>query len=384
MTQVQPQVQPAAVEPGARQRWLCRLGMVGTVLLGAPALLATLLSLAAPAAWWLDLLTHFRPQYAMLLLLAAGAQVLFRPRALAAAWGAGLLLNLALLSPLLLADRPSASGRPLTIVHVNLGRDDVDVETLAEWVAEVSPELLSLQEVTAQNLPRIEKALTRAGVSYQTLAAQARADTRGVALLSRRRLALAGVSAQVIAPTPDAQRPMIQAHVELDGVPVAILGFHTTRPAPGKLYDFQAEGMSTAALWASANELAGAQTVLIGDFNSTSQGTLVRNLCHRAGLQDARRGHGLHGTWPASFPAPVRVPIDGAYHSGGLTATAFAVGPDVGSDHRPITVTLRLRDGFTPTAPPRFPPRVGASPASSPSPAPAETPSTGPAGSRRE
>lgn len=308
--------------------------------LGGALLAGTLLSLAAPAAWWLDLLTHLRPQLALGLLAVACLQLLVGPRPLAGAWVTGAFLNVYFLAPLLFASAPAGTGTPLAIVHANVGHDQVDADRLAAWIARDPPDLVLLQEVTPGNLPRIERALSERGLEFMTLAAEARQDTRGVALLAR----LPGVSAGVVRPTPDPERPMVQAHLELDGKPVAILGFHTTRPAPGRHYRFQAEGMASATLWCRAQEVSGAQRLLIGDFNSTSQGVLVKGLCQRAKLRDARRGIGIgtfEGTWPASLPAPLRVPIDGAYHSQGLAAEGFEVGPAIGGDHRPIRVTLR-------------------------------------------
>ena len=43
------------------------------------------------------------------------------------------------------------------------------------------------------------------------------------------------------------------------------------------------------------------------------------------------------------MPAPLRIPIDYALHSGGLAVTGYALGPDVGSDHLPIRVTFTKR-----------------------------------------
>jgi endonuclease/exonuclease/phosphatase (EEP) superfamily protein YafD len=306
-------------------------------VLGAPPLVTTLLSLLAPVAWWLDLLTHFRPQYAMALAAAAVLQLVVRPRVLAAAWGTGALLNLAMIGPLYLARPPAVGGPVLRIAHANVAGDDVDVEALATWLVEARPELVFLQEVTPANLPRIERALAAAGLEYATAAAQPRADTRGVALLARRE----DVEAAIVYPTPDDERPMVQASLELGSSRIAILGFHATRPAPARPYRFQAQGMSAAALWCHANQMGGVEQVLIGDFNSTSQGTLVSELCRRAGLSDARRGQGNAGTWPAHLPAALRVPIDGAYLSRNLVATEVSVGPYIGSDHLPLLVTIQ-------------------------------------------
>jgi endonuclease/exonuclease/phosphatase (EEP) superfamily protein YafD len=302
-------------------------------------LLATLLSYLAPVAWWLDLLTHFRPHYAMGLLIATLLQLLVRPRALAGAWAAAALLNVLMIGPMYVSRLPPAAGPELTVVHANVAGDDVDVKALAAWILAAEPDLISLQEITPTNLPRIERVLLQAGLAYHTAAAQPRDDTRGVALLSRRD----DITATVIYPTPDGDRPMVQALLDLGGVQVAVLGFHTTRPAPARPYRFQAQGMSAANLWCRVQRLGGAEQLLIGDFNSTSQGVLVSDLCRRAGLRDARRGHGMAGTWPASLPAPLRIPIDGAYHTEGLVTTSLETGPFVGSDHLPLLVTLRPR-----------------------------------------
>lgn len=336
---LQPEAPPEPKRPSRARRWLGRAAAGVIFLVGAPPLLATLLSLLAPAAWWLDLLTHFRPQYAMALVAAAVLQLLVRPRALAAAWGMGVLLNLAMIGPLYLATQPAVSGPGLVVAHANVAGDDVDVEALAAWIAQAQPEILLLQEITPRNLPRIEQALVSAGLGYSTAAGQPRDDTRGVALLTRR----GDIDASIVYPTPDDERPMAQANLDLAGVRIAILGFHTTRPAPERPYRFQAQGMSAAALWCHANQMGGVEQVLIGDFNSTSQGVLVSDLCRRAGLADARRGHGNAGTWPSHLPAALRVPIDGAYLSRNLAATDLAVGPDIGSDHLPLLLTIHTR-----------------------------------------
>ena len=184
----------------------------------------------------------------------------------------------------------------------------------------------------------------------------------------------AGVAGNAITPAPDRDRPMAQAVASLGGVPVAILGYHATRPAPAANYHWQAEGIEALAFWSRSYEMAGAQRVAIGDFNATSQGAHARRLGEAGGLRDARLGRGLHGTWPSHLPAVLRVPIDGAYISDGLIVTSVATGPNVGSDHLPILVTLGVRPGFT--AAPAVP-MVGAASPRSPTPA-ATSPSSWP------
>ncbi len=44
-------------------------------------------------------------------------------------------------------------------------------------------------------------------------------------------------------------------------------------------------------------------------------------------------------------PNPARIPIDHVMASDGLQVLDRTVGPDIGSDHRPVTVTLTWADG---------------------------------------
>ena len=257
----------------------------------------------------------------------------------AAAWAAGAVVNLLLLAPLWMPADAPANGPRVTIVHANVGGDGVDAAALAAWLNGLSPEWVSLQEVTPRNLSKIAAKLP----AYDVVADEPRLDTRGVALFHRHDPAATQpvFSAQIVHITPDGDRPMASFTFDLAGRPVSVLGFHTTRPAPANNWRWQRRGMDAAAAWAVAQRVAGGgDVVLVGDFNSTAQGVLVGELCRTAKLQNARRGHGLEGTWPGDLPAPLRIGIDGAYASGGLVATDFKVGPDVGSDHRPIAVTF--------------------------------------------
>lgn len=86
---------------------------------------------------------------------------------------------------------------------------------------------------------------------------------------------------------------------------------------------------------------AGPTVILAGDFNTVSWSPRLGRLAEHAGLSIAR---GLEGTWPAPLPMPFRLPIDHVLTSSDLHVHDRAVGPAVGSDHRPVTVTVRLAD----------------------------------------
>ena len=335
VTDVQPQSSLGDNAPPATRRtgWPRRAASLLTALAGGALVLLTLAGFGGRAAWWLDLTNHFRAQFALGLLAAAIAQALLRPRWLAGAWLAGAAVAGATLFSLFFELPQPSTGR-VSIVHANTGGDAVDAAALADWVNGRSPEWVSLQEVTDRNLKKIAAKLPR----YDVVADDPRSDTRGVALLHRHD---AGpVTASMIRPTPDSNRPMVTFSFDLAGKPVSVLGFHTTRPAPANNWRWQRQGTDAAAVWAAAAQFAGGEAVVIGDFNSTAAGVHVAEMCRRANLQDARQAHGPCGTWPSDLPAFLRVNIDGAYHSAGLVCDEFRVGPEIGSDHRPIAVTV--------------------------------------------
>ena len=334
---------PAAPAPAPgdapRREWVRVAARIAVALAGAVLLVVSLAAFAGSSAWWLDLPSHFRPQVAIALAAVALLQLSCRPRWLVSVWAAGAMTNGLMIAPHYVAQPAAGTGEALAIVHSNTGGDAVDTRRLAAWIAEAAPDLILLQEVTPRNLPRIIAELDGAGLKYELLASEPRNDTRGVGLLSRR----GGVNAAIVRPAPDQDRPMVEAELELAGMKLALLGFHATRPAPKGPYGNQRAGMRGAATWSKARAAAGFDRLLIGDFNSTSQGALLGQLCREAELFDARRGHGWQGTWPADLPAILRVPIDGAYHSDGIAVQRLRVGPSVGGDHLPILLVIQRR-----------------------------------------
>ena len=309
------------------------MGWVVTALAAGPMLLVAA-SYLGNLAWWLDLWSHFRPHLGVALLVATLAQLAARPRWPAAAWGAGAVLALGPALPYLLpyrADRPAA----VTLVHANLGQDGLDAAAFAAWLNADPPDLLLLQEATEANLADLRPRLG----GYNLLVKEPRGDTRGVAALARGGTATTAI---ILRPTPDSERPMIQIDLDVAGVPTSILSFSAKRPAMSENYAMQRDGLRAAAGWARVQRVAGRSPVVVGDFNATEQGALVRAFAAETGLSGARRGRGPAGTWPARLPAPLRIGIDSLFYGPRLDAASFAVGPDVGSDHLP------LRAGLTP------------------------------------
>lgn len=79
--------------------------------------------------------------------------------------------------------------------------------------------------------------------------------------------------------------------------------------------------------------------ILVGDLNTSPWSPVFKNLQGVTGLQNSMKGFGIQPTWPAFIP-PLWVPLDHLLHSPDFYVKSRKIGPDVGSDHFPLEVTL--------------------------------------------
>lgn len=85
--------------------------------------------------------------------------------------------------------------------------------------------------------------------------------------------------------------------------------------------------------------------VVGGDFNATPWSSAYRELRQRSGLADAAEAKMPWPTWcpRAWIGCVLGLPIDHLLHGADWRVAQFEIGPDIGSDHRPLIVSLRRR-----------------------------------------
>lgn len=95
------------------------------------------------------------------------------------------------------------------------------------------------------------------------------------------------------------------------------------------------------ALSSAAETMAKEQgpRILAGDLNCTPFSSYFQLLLDTSGLRDSALGHGLPSTWQP-LP-PLGLPIDHILVSNHWEITRRIIGPALGSDHRPVLLTLR-------------------------------------------
>ncbi|MDV6030797.1 MAG: endonuclease/exonuclease/phosphatase family protein [Phycisphaera sp. RhM] len=92
---------------------------------------------------------------------------------------------------------------------------------------------------------------------------------------------------------------------------------------------------------------AAAQPIIVmGDLNVTPWSPHFGEFERRSGLRRARQGLAIAPTWYASGSSfPMGLVLDHILISRSLECASYRVGPDIGSDHRSVSVELRRRRG---------------------------------------
>jgi endonuclease/exonuclease/phosphatase (EEP) superfamily protein YafD len=285
----------------------------------------TLAGLLGGWSAFLDLFAHFRPQYAGLLLVAAGAAAAARAWIAGAAAAALGALNLALVLAATCGGRSAPADAPrFTMLFANVDRDNPDHARLSKLAAELEPDVIALVEVDQAWLSGLELE------AWPHRVVQAYPPYFGVALYSRRPLA----RAEIVLVGPR-DLPVAVASIDAGGREVTIVVAHPPPPI-GRLADEHA-----AILDELADLAKGDRVVLAADLNASPWGARFRRLVSKTGLYDTRRGFGLQATYTVGF-WPMVIPIDHVLVGPAIAAVRRRVERDIGSDHEPVFVELAV------------------------------------------
>ncbi len=310
------------------------LGFFGLVAL------ASLAGSLARRGWLLELASHFRPQYTIVLSVGAVLAAALRQPLAAILLGTVAIYNGLLLAPFYRrrrASRPQKSvPEPLELVVANVRTKNRSFERAAAYFERLAPDLLALVEVDEGWLDGISR--LRAVLPYST--ALPDLNNYGLALFSKLPLENEGVH-----------------HFLEDGPPSLVADLRTnhgslhiilTHPPPPLRADLaQQRDRQLRAIGSYVREQS-KPVVLLGDLNITPWSPAFHELLRLGELRDGRLGHGIQASWPTLFP-PFLIPIDHALVSDGWDVVRFSAGDSVGSDHLPLIVHVQPNGRLTQT-----------------------------------
>lgn len=288
----------------------------------------TLVGFLGGSWWFFDLFAHFRLQYAGALLLLGLPLWLLRKRKWTAVSLAFGLLNISVVAPQLV-DWPTAaasgSGPGMRLVFANVEAGNPTPERFLRFLDEARPDVVVLAEID----PRWKDELRGLDANYPYRVVEPRRYGRGIGLWSRE-----PIRSHEIVHFVDERLPSIVAR--FDGF--LLIGTHPFAPGSARRDTLRNGQLRAVAERAQSED---GPVIVLGDLNTTPWGYGFRSLIARSGLTDTSVGRGLQWTWPSWFP-PLAIPIDHALVSKDIEVLNRATGPNIGSDHFPLVLDVRL------------------------------------------
>ncbi len=286
--------------------------------------------------WFAELFSHFRPHYtvfALLCVLGLAALRVWRWAALASALA---LWNGYPVAQMWLQEQPPAAAvsHPITVFHFNVGLHHeqpgrvssylrrraklIDVVVLLEASTQFDPILDEIKDIFPHQIKYLED------------------SPFGIALASR--FPLAGGEASF---KPLRLYPHIEALIKLPNrsEPLALYALHAPPPVSGNMARDRNTKLDYIAQRVARQPQA--TPVVVGDFNLTPWSPHFDKFVADSGLRDARTPRRFAHTWPVTFDnANLGLAIDHSFAHPSLPLVKREIGPDLGSDHLPVTVTF--------------------------------------------
>lgn len=219
----------------------------------------------------------------------------------------------------------------LRIVAVNVQTSNQQDGALLEWLSEHPVDIILLQEMDRRWID----ALSAFRDQFPHRVEDPKPEGGGIVLWSR--LPLEDVKAGLL----DAVKARsVEADIGVAQQRVHIIALHAWPPRIRETASDRDRQLRAAAKLAHDHPLC----ILIGDLNTTMWASGYRLLERESGLVNARRGFGILGTWPTQA-WPLMIPLDHCLCSPEIVPTACGLGPEFGSDHLPLYVTLHVPEG---------------------------------------
>ncbi len=318
----------SSIEEFLRRHHLWRLAIV----LSLSPILATLLSLGARKHWMLDLLTCFRVQYAVALVLIMLLFLWSRRWKFTALPMLALVYNLVSISPAFVPDtQPPTGDRIVRAIVANVLTSNQQHSRFIGFIKKENPDFILVTEVNGAWMKSLEVLQS----DYPHTVSFARQDNFGIALFSKLPL----VDAKILT-LGERKLPSIFARVQVDAQHfMTILGTHPLPPGSSRQTNWRNEQLSVIS------ELAGGSkrsVLLLGDLNVTPWSPQFADVLQISKLRDSRNGFGIQTTWPTGELVFLRIPIDHVLVSEDVHIHDRRVGSNIGSDHYPVIVDFSI------------------------------------------
>lgn len=324
-----------------KSSWI--VGAIAWVLLMGVALITAIAWFTSRYGWpiYLELLSHFQLQYLIIAGIAVVAVGLLRRQI---PFWLGLFCVALLASQIVPWYWPpkflnASNEGNLRILIANVNTQNREYEKVLAVAQAENPDLALFMEVDTAWINQLD------GLSTELPYASGEGNpyNTGIILYSRYPLS----NTQLIDFSERSTRSVVGT-LRVGDRSIALVGTHPLPPVKPSFFQSRNEQLDLVGGY--LKDVEGSK-MAIGDFNMTMWSPYYRRFMRLAGLKNARDGFGLLPSWPTGDtynPIPswitlfFSIPIDHCFPSPDLTVTNVRIGPNIGSDHRPVIVDLKV------------------------------------------
>jgi endonuclease/exonuclease/phosphatase (EEP) superfamily protein YafD len=306
----------------------------GLVLLtvGFLATLDTFLGFFGSVWWAFDVMANFRFQYAVALLITGILYGLILGRVTSLVFLVAGLINVIIVLPLFLdSPAPRHSDAAINVASLNVQATTRSRDRIVDWVEGSEADIVFLLETSEPWVDEIRSDVP----GYQIVEEIPEDRVYGITVLARSGM----VDKTEVFRAGDIKDVVLRVETRLNDEDIVVYALHPRSPTNQPDAEARDEVIEFVARRARDETVP---VVVVGDLNATPWSHAFRNLTSTADLVDSTRGFGFQPSWPGGMWFGFKIPIDHLLHSPELTTVERGIGPDLGSDHRPLMVTLAM------------------------------------------
>jgi len=277
--------------------------------------------------WFFTIFDFFRIQYAFVSVILIFISIYYANYFLCAVNFTLILINLYRIRHFLPRPWVKPSYTSKTLMSVNAYDKNNDLSKLTAAIDIFDPEILLIMEVTEKLHLKLKDVFARYPYKLETPVR----DGFRICLLSRHPM-----KNDAITHHGDSDSPLIKADFDIKGKKFTVFSGHP-KPAFNKKWDDDRHAYFSEIEKIISNTPK--PKIIMGDFNSVPWERHFVSFLKNTGMKSTLIDHGYKVTWPSYF-LPMGIPMDHILISDDINYTDLTVGPNVGSDHYPISLDI--------------------------------------------
>ena len=304
-------------------------------LVGWTAVLATVLGFFGTTWWPLDMLSDWRLILAIVLGIAAVATGFGYSRVSTIVFIVAAIVNALLIAPMWLNEQQPLTGSDrVRVISLDIGSTPDAREAIIDWINASEGDIVLLANAggTWRRYIEVENVPYRVVNDDPGL-------TGGTPVLARNGISVTLEEVPTILGAVD-----VIITVPLGNQEVTILGVSVERPVNGIAYSERIDDFAAINARISRNTTP---TVIIGNLEASRWSHAFSVIANN--MKNSEDGFGYMATYPA-YDLPLvaefaGTPVDHALYVGPITVSHRRVGPNLGTDHRPLLIDVSPASG---------------------------------------